>query len=113
MKLIDRLNDSANQKFTLNAIDSGDQITCVMQYLPTQRGWVLNVSYNGFELNGIAVVNSFNILRNYRNIIPFGLTVTTIDGFDPYYVQDFSSQRAQMYLLSTSEVEELETALDS
>ena len=112
MKIIDRINDSAFQKMTLLTEETGEKIFCTLSYLPTQFQWVLDIQYQDFTLNGISVLNSPNILRGYKNILSFGIGISTNDGFDPYYIEDFSSGRAQFYLLNTADVEEAESRLN-
>lgn len=112
MKLIDRINDSAIQKITLLTEDTGERITCTLRYMPTQLSWIMDIIYGDFVLNGVSVVSGLNILRNYKNILPFGVSITTTDGFDPYYLQDFQSGRAKFYLLSQSDVESVEASIN-
>lgn len=108
MKYIDRINASAKQRFTLATIDEGQTITCELTYLTTQRNWVIDVSWQEFTLKGISLGLSPNLLRQWKNVIPFGFALLSVDGFDPYYLQDFSSGRCKLYLLSRAEIEEIE-----
>jgi hypothetical protein len=63
---------------------------------------------NGFELNGVRVVNSPNILRKYRNNINFGINCVTSNGLDPYFIDDFETQAAFLYLMDSEDVAETE-----
>lgn len=112
MKIIDRINSSPQQSFTLLTEEDGQKINCDIRYLPTQRQWILDLQYQDFTLRGIALVNSVNILRNYRNILPFGIGIFTVDGFDPFFVQDFEAGRARFYLLNQSDVNDAETLIN-
>lgn len=112
MKIIDRINDSTFQQITLNDEDEGRNIFVLLRYMPFQRRWIMNIEYEGVTINGIALGNSVNVLRNYRNILPFGVAITTSDGFDPYYLQDFSSGRAVFRLLDSSDVAEAESFIN-
>lgn len=108
MKQISRINQNGRQKLTLTTDDTGEKIFCELYYMPTQRMWCIDVDYNDFTVNGVALLNSPNILAAWKNILPFGIGITTTDGFDPYYVQDFQTGRAQFYLLDGSDLAELE-----
>lgn len=113
MLLVDRLNNSALQEFTLNNIDDGSIITCNLRYLSTQQGWVMDISNGDFTVNGLFLTVAPNILRQWSNVINFGIAVTTIDNYEPFYLDDFSSQRTSMFLLSSSEVQQIEDAINA
>ncbi len=51
------------------------------------------------------------MLRQFRNIIPFGLACVIADGFEPVYQDDFTSGRASLYLLNEADVAEVETLI--
>lgn len=107
MRYINKLNSDPFQTAYLTG-NAGQRIRMDLRYNPTQKVWMADFSLGTFTINGISVVKSPNLLRNYRNIIPFGLVVTTADGQDPRNVEDFSTQYAAMYLLTKDEVEEME-----
>lgn len=110
MNLINKLNSDPFQKIVLTG-NAGQRITMNIRYLPTQSLWIADFELGDFIIRGITIVSSLNILRNYNNIIPFGIYVTTTDGQDPRGVNDFESESALMYLLSADEVREIEGAL--
>ena len=110
MKYLNKITDQALQKVFIPNIE-GKTATLQFRFLPTQNKWIMDVLYDGREINGIAVLCSANILRNYRNLIPFGFLCKTPDGLDPFFIDDFSSQRARLYLLSADEVAQIETDL--
>lgn len=107
MKYVNKLTSDPFQTAFLTG-NAGQRIRMDLRYNPTQKMWMADFALGGFVVNGISVVKSPNILRNYRNIIPFGITVTTADGQDPRNLEDFATQYAAMYLLTQDEVEELE-----
>jgi len=112
MNLIDRLTDSANQRFTIFTIDEGERVECVLKFSASQSLWFLSLTYNDITINNISVVNSPNILRAHKNILPFGLLVIVQDGFDPYFITDFLNERVRMFILSRDEVREIEVAFN-
>lgn len=102
-----QLTASASQQ--LNAVgDSGIVVGLLLFFLPTQNGWGFNVTYNDFVFNGGFLTNSPNLLRNFRNIIPFGLMCTTTDGYEPEFIEDFIDGRVSLYLLNAAEVIQIE-----
>lgn len=103
MKLVDKLTAQPKQKYNLIGYQ-GESIAFELEYMPTQEGWKFNVNDGEFILNGALLTISPNILRNYKNIINYGISVVSTDGFDPATLDDFTSGRVQIYLLSPEEV---------
>ena len=67
----------------------------------------MDVKYNNFFLYGIKVTNNFNLLSQYENILPFGISCVSDDLIDPYLISDFINQRNRLYLLNSTEVKEI------
>lgn len=112
MRFINKLSSAPNQRSILTG-NPGQRITLSVRYLPTQQTWLMDIEAEGFVLRGAAIVNGVNLLRNYRNLIPFGLVCATDDGVDPAGVEDFESGYARLYLLDRAEVEQVEAVLYS
>ena len=107
MNLIDRLTDAAIQTSILTG-NPNQRITFSVRFLASQQLWVADILWNEFSLYGITLLNAPNVLRSYRNLIPFGLMCTTTDDQDPYTLDAFSSGYAKLYLLTADEVEAIE-----
>ena len=75
-----------------------------MSYVATQQQWLFSVEYNDFEFNSAQLLVSPNILRGYKNILPFGILCASIDGQDPFYISDFVNNRIELYLLDSEDV---------
>lgn len=56
------------------------------------------------------MVNSINLLRQFKNIIGFGIACDTINGLDPIRPDAFLSGDAQLYLMDAEEVRLIEEA---
>lgn len=108
MNLIDNLSNDANQLVTL-VLQDGTTVSMDLQYMPTIQRWAVGFTYGAFEVQGMNLCIHPNLLRGWRNIIPFGIACFTIDGADPLYIDDFSSGRASLYILNQQEVESFET----
>lgn len=108
MLYINKITSSPNQLLTLTGIP-GYQIAMTLQFMPRTQQWVMGLSYPGFAARGLAVVGGLNLLRQWKNVIPFGISCVCSDGLDPYQVSDFANQRANLYLLNKSDVEQIET----
>jgi len=104
---ITKLTDQSKQKLTMVATD-GNLIDMFFYYSSTQSCWNVDIAWNDFVLNGSQLCNSPNLLRNFKNIIPFGLFVNSTDRLDPQYINDFISGRVAVFLLAQNEVEAVE-----
>lgn len=112
MKRLNRLNDNARQQYTLVG-DDGITPTLNLVYMPRVSMWSFSITYGDFQLNQAMLTASPNVLRNYRYNIPFGLAVTSTDGLDPFYLDDFTSGRINIYMLSAQEVQDVEDTIYS
>lgn len=111
MKLITALSNSSNQSIVL-ALDNGTKVTMTLRYYSNQQGWYYDLDYPDASFNVVnrRLVTSPNMLRAFRDIIPFGLSVTTSDGYEPIFIGDFVSGRTQIYLLNAADVAAVEAA---
>ena len=109
MKVLDGIRATGQQKFS-TAADNGDQIEITLYFLSASQSWKMDLVYGDFELKGNRVYNSPNMLCQYTNIIPFGLACTVEDGGEPFLVNDFSSRRCELLVLTAAEVQEIESA---
>lgn len=107
MQQITEISSVANQLLRIRHADGFD-ITVTLRYSPTQQLWFMDVESGDFIARGLAVTTSPNMLRNYQNIIEFGIQILIEDGSDPYFIDDFSNGRAQFNVLTSVEVETLE-----
>lgn len=110
MKQITSITNDANQILTL-VLDDGTRVNMTMSFWPNQYGWYYSLTYGDFEVSNRRMVNSPNLLRQFRAIIPFGLCCTVIDGYEPIYQNDFSSGRASLYVLNSEDIVSTETLI--
>ena len=107
MLYINQITNDASQQLTLTGIP-GLQIGFGLQYYPRSQRWQASITYNNFTLDTIAVVSSLNILRQWRNVIPFGICCISADGLDPYQINDFANGNANLYLLDAADLATIE-----
>lgn len=106
MLRINRVSNAALQQQTL-ILDDGTSFSITMYYRPIQQGWFINeLVYGDFILRGVRIVNSPNMLNQWRNKLPFGLACFTQGNREPSLQQDFSSEAAKLYVLTQAEVAE-------
>lgn len=107
MKLIDTLGSEANQT-TKMALDDGSIVSFNFRYLPRVQRWMFDITHTSITLLGNNLCLHPNILRAFRNTIPFGLAVVATDSVDPVDINAFSSGRVSVYVLSSDEVQQIE-----
>lgn len=89
------------------ALNDGTLVNLTLYYMPLQFGWFIReLSWETFITHNIRVTNSPNILHQFRNQIPFGLACFTTAQREPTQQEDFSSQAANLYILTEDEVDE-------
>lgn len=113
MYKIEQITDDGKQKRTM-VLPDGTQIEMVIRFAPMQFGWfITSITYGTFVLNGLRVSISPNMLRQFKNIIPFGLMCTSKDNREPSQQKDFSSGTSEMFVLTSDEVQEYEDSLSA
>jgi len=72
--------------------------------------WFIDIQYNTKTINGLRVCANINLLNSWKKVLPFGLSVFVRDGnkTDPFLIDDFSTGRAILYLLSQEDLVYLE-----
>ena len=103
MKQIQGISSQPKQQFTIPLTD-GTRVSAYMEYRPQQLGWFLNLTWQTWTLNGLRVTASPNILRQWQNVIPFGLSVLTSGNVEPLNITDFENTTAVMLLLEGSDI---------
>jgi hypothetical protein len=100
---INGISSYPSQQFTVVGAQ-GENISFNLYYLPGQQGWFYDVSYGSFTVTGQRLVVSLNTLNQWVNIIEFGLMCMSTDGYDPLYIDDFTTGRIALYLLTQADI---------
>lgn len=104
MKLISIIGNDISQVFRISIPETKKYIDALLNYSAQQEGWFLSLEYENFKINNLRVVTSGNFLHQFKNIIPFGMSCEVEGNEEPMLQNDFSSKRAKLYLLNSSEV---------
>lgn len=107
MRIIDNLSDDASQQVQV-LLDDGTTVVIALRYLPRNQRWVADVSRGDFSVKTVALCQHPNLLRSYRNIVPFGLMCSSIDAVDPAYIQDWVNGRCSLQILTAADVAAIE-----
>ena len=102
------LGNEPKQEITV-MLDDNTRIPLTFEYRPNQIGWLFRFEYNNNKYKNIRCTTSFNILRAYRNWLPFGLRCDTQDSLEPMDLTDFSSGYATIYVLTPEDVNTTES----
>lgn len=106
MFIVDSITSDAKQKQNL-VLPSGATFTVEMEYKPLQQGWFFtSISYGDFTLTNLRICTSPNLLHQYKNKLPFGIAVTSLQNGEPTQQQDFFVGNSVMYVLTEEEVAE-------
>lgn len=81
-----------NVQTTTAILADGSTLTLTFRYRAAVQRWTVDVSYpkTGFTYNGKGLSTHPNLFRLWRNIIPWGLQVSTPDGTDPFMPTDLA-----------------------
>lgn len=108
MNQINTLSDDADQQ-VYYALPDGTVATLQFTYRSAIQRWSLDLSYGTVTLKGFNLCVHPNILRQWRNLIPFGMAIVSTDGQDPVAINDFLTGRITVFMLLQEEVAEVET----
>lgn len=101
------LGNEARQEITM-MLDNTTRIPFTFEYRANQLGWFFGFTYNNETYQNIRLTTSYNILRAYRNWLPFGLRCDTADDEEPMDIDDFVNGYASVYLLTKEDVQAIE-----
>lgn len=107
MRRLDGIRATGKQALSATA-ENGDVINMTLYFQATTQEWKIDVSSNSFSLKGTRIYSAPNILCQYEDLIPFGLAVITSDGGEPFLINDFSSGRVGLYILSQDEISQIQ-----
>lgn len=117
MLQINQITNAPKQRHTL-ILSDGTSAVMQIEYKPQQVGWfIIELSYLAkgaaapFVLTNVRIVTGANVLRQFKNLIPFGLAVFVEGNHEPTLQTDFSNGRAKMYILTPGEVQYYEDLL--
>jgi hypothetical protein len=89
------------QKFSYDL--EGVAIFFTFHYHLATQMWYMDFSYGDFSLNGYKLKYGLNILYQWKNILTFGIEVVVASGYEPMFIDDFSSARITFNILTTGE----------
>jgi hypothetical protein len=108
MVQITGITSSPSQKFFIPEPSTRKNISFTLRFSARANCWFFDIEYQGKVARGIKLVRGPNILTRNKNTLPFGLCVTVADNYEPFLINDFSSERVKLFLLTSDEVQEVD-----
>jgi hypothetical protein len=84
----------ANKKLEINLYYS-ENLSC----------FLTSLTYGSFAINNLRIVDNYNILGKYKNVIPFGIQIYGKQ--DPYFIDDFEKGNNEFLILNKEEAKEI------
>ena len=103
---ISSLTADAKQQFNM-VVPGYDNAIMYMEYKPQQNGWFLSISWGTFACNNERMSTGLNLLRQWKNIIPFGLLISTSGVGDPIFINSWVTSH-NLYSLDIHDMAEIE-----
>lgn len=96
---------SLNENSTIEIINSkNENYTAYINYNTSRQGWFLDLVSENFSIYGIRITSNPNILRQWREKLGFGIGVLCENYSEPFFVEDFNTGRAKMFLLNQDDL---------
>jgi hypothetical protein len=109
MRQISSLSDAPRQQFSY-VIDNYEPVNVYLEFVALQYSWFMTITWGNFSLYNERVAVSPNLLRQFKNIIPFGIMITGENDIDPFAVDSWITKN-KFYFLSQDDVESIESGL--
>lgn len=106
MNVLSGIRATREQRFRTRD-ENGTVIILDLRYSSVTQAWFMDVRYNDFVINGLRLVNTLNLLHQFQRQIPFGMAILVTDDGDPFLINDFSTERVQIGILTSAEVQEV------
>lgn len=107
MYQITQLGNEPKQQIIMY-LEDNSRVVFTFEYKANQLGWFFGFQYGEINYQNIRLTTSYNILRAYRNYLPFGLRCDTPDFEEPMGIDDFINGYASVYLLTRADIQAIE-----
>lgn len=107
MEQVTNITSSVKQQMQL-LLENNETADFFLHYNARMQAWYFDFTYNEISAKNLKVCLHPNILRQFRRLIPFGITFGASNSVEPFQVTSFSSGACNMYILNKEEVEEIE-----
>lgn len=112
MRQVEIITDEPSQNMIIR-LESGRNLIFSLWYSYNQSGWFYSLTFGSVTINNRRMVSSLNMLRQFRNVLPFGMACDVVDKQDPVFIDDFFNGRAKFYTLNPDDVLRVESLIGS
>lgn len=110
MLYLSDISNEYKQKFQVQTEDN-KSFMFKLEFIENQQCWFYSLTYGILTINKKRLTTHPNFLRQFKNVLPFGMSCITDDGSEPFAIDDFSKERVKIYVLTSAEVQDLETSI--
>jgi len=114
MQIITGLTSAAKQSISVPLPD-GTSTSIYIEYRPQQSGWFFDIAYSAgtisFQCKGNRLCPAPNMLRQYRAILPFGISCLTAGNVEPITQTAFSGGTITLLLLDATDIATIESTI--
>jgi hypothetical protein len=103
---INNLTSEYKQSLSIT-LDGKITFILTLEFMPQQLGWFYSIQHKTTTLRNKKLKVATNILYQYQNTLPFGIMCVTADGYEPYFIDDFTDGRVELYVYDQNEFEQL------
>ena len=108
MYQITNIINHPNQIQSISLPDGGSFVLHLV-FQVQQKSWFINeLTYNDVTIRGLRLSLSRNLLRQFSNLVPFGLAVISSTEREPFFIDDLSSEAVKLFVLTSEEVDYVE-----
>jgi hypothetical protein len=107
---MNRINtDTSLTNFDLyHVLDNNETVYFKFYYVDDFVSWYYDMTYQDFSINGNKILLGFDLLSQYKNILPFTLACTSSQDIEnPSFEDSFFSGQYNMYTLTREEAGEV------
>lgn len=94
------------------SLDTGERVKLTFSFRPAVGMWFLDIEYRSRRWRGLRMNNNLNLLRQWKNVIPFGIAIFAPEFTEPLLINDLSTRRVRIGILTKAEVATLEQAYE-
>ena len=88
-------------------VEGFDDCEMTLTWRDTQSSWFADFTFGDVEIFGMRLCSSPNILSQFANRLPFGISVFGEDKQDPITIEAFANGSTTFLMLNAAEVAEL------
>ena len=112
---MNQINNLSNDAYQVTHIklDDGSIVDMTLRYIPSTQQWLYDINHSLLTVTGRLLCNHLNVLRSFKNVIPFGVACSVTDGTEPLLQDDFINGRVNIYILNAQDVQSIESIIGS